>query len=697
MGTRKPEDIRTLAVVSHGGAGKTSLTEAMLFDTGAISRMGKVEDKNTVSDFDAEEQKRQISISTAVATLSHKGKTLFVLDTPGFADFQGEQVCALRVADVALLVVSGVHGVEVQTQRGWDQAENLKIPALFFVSKMDREHADYAKAVQEIQESLSDRALPLFLPLGQEASFKGVVDVLSSKAYQYKADGSKAFQETSVPEDLQEAVQKARDTLVERIVEADDELMMRYLDGEELSLEELTGALRKALRDRLVFPVLPGSSTLNVGVMQLLDVAADILPSPLEMAPRTAQKADGTEVSVAPNPQAPFSALCFKVMVDPYVGKLSFLRVFSGKLASDQTIFNVTRGEEERISSFRLMKGKDGEETKEICVGDILTIPKLDSTHVGDTLSVKGQDLRFPPIAFPKPVYSVAVTPKSRADEDKLGNAMHKVLEEDRTLGFLKNPETGDSVFSGMGDLHLDIMLSRIKERYKVELDTHTPKVPYRETIKKTAKAQGKYKKQTGGRGQYGDVWFELAPAEKSSGVTFVDRVVGGVVPKNFIPAAEKGLREAASKGVLAGFQAVDFTCAIFDGSYHDVDSSEMAFKIAASMAFKKAFVDAAPVLQEPIMNVEVTVPEECLGDVMGDFNSRRGRIMGIDSNGKLQIVKAQCPLSEMFRYAIILRSMTSGRGNFTMDFSHYEEVPADTAKKVIAAAAAERKAEEEE
>lgn len=697
MGTRKPEDIRTLAVVSHGGAGKTSLTEAMLFDTGAISRMGKVEDKNTVSDFDAEEHKRQISISTAVTTLSHKGRTLYVLDTPGFADFQGEQVCALRVADSALLVVSGVHGVEVQTQRAWDQAEDLKIPALFFVSKMDREHADFEKTLSEIQESLSDRALPLFLPMGQEASFKGLVDVLSGKAYQYKADGSKAFEEVPVPSDLQDQAQKVRDTLVERIVEADDDLMMRYLDGEELTQEELAGALRKAVLGRLVFPVLPGSTTLNVGVCQLLDVVAEVLPSPLEMAPRAALKGEGAETTVAPDPQAPFYALCFKVMVDPYVGKLSFLRVFSGKLTSDQNILNVTRGEEERISSFRLMKGKDGEEVKDICVGDILTIPKLDSTQVGDTLSVKGQELRFPPIAFPKPVYSVAVTPKSRADEDKLGNAMHKVLEEDRTLGFLKNPETGDSVFSGMGDLHLDIVLSRIKERYKVELDTHTPKVPYRETIKKTAKAQGKYKKQTGGRGQYGDVWFELAPAEKSSGVTFLDRVVGGVVPKNFIPAAEKGLREAAAKGVLAGYPAVDFSCAIFDGSYHDVDSSEMAFKIAASMAFKKAFTEAAPVLQEPIMNVEVTVPEECLGDVMGDFNSRRGRIAGIDSNGKLQVVKAQCPLSELFRYAIILRSMTSGRGNFTMEFSHYEEVPAETAKKVIAAAAAERKTEEEE
>jgi elongation factor G len=402
------------------------------------------------------------------------------------------------------------------------------------------------------------------------------------------------------------------------------------------------------------------------------------------------------EIEIAPDINAPFMSLCFKVMVDPYVGKLSFVRVFSGKLTNDQTIFNVNRNEEERISSFRSLRGKEGTEVKEIVTGDIVAIPKLDSAAVGDTLSVKGQSAVFSSIEFPKPVYSVAVTPKSRADEDKLGNAVRKILDEDKTLDFIKHPETNDSVLSGMGDMHLDIALSRIKDRYKVDLDTATPRVPYRETIKKTAKAQGKYKKQTGGRGQYGDVHFELSPREKGSGVTFEDKVVGGVVPKNFIPAAEKGLREAAAKGVLAGYQAVDFNCAIFDGSYHDVDSSEMAFKIAASMAFKKAFVDAAPILMEPIMNVAVTVPEDYVGDVMGDFNSRRGRIMGIDPDGKMQIVKAQCPQAEMFRYAIILRSMTSGRGSFTMEFSHYEEVPAEIAKKIIEAAERERKEEED-
>ncbi|MCX7827824.1 MAG: elongation factor G [Thermanaerothrix sp.] len=696
MGTRKPEDIRTVALLSHGGAGKTSLAEAVLFDAGLITRMGKVEDKNTVSDFDAEEHKRQISIGTSLLTVPYKGKTLYVLDTPGFSDFQGEQICALKVVDSAVIVVSGVHGVEVQTQRCWEGAEAEGIPVVFYVSKMDREHADYDKVVGELRESFSDRVAPLFVPIGQEASFKGVVDVLSLKAYTYKGDGSKSFEVGDVPGDLKDKVSGLRDSLVERIVEADDELMMRYLDGDEISYEELVPALRKAVRERMVFPVIPGSSVVNVGVVQFLDMVADVLPSPVEMAPRKMLKPDGSEALLTPNPDGPFYALCFKVMVDPYVGKLSFIRVFSGKNTADHGVFNVNRGEEDRVSAFRLMRGKEGEDVKEVVTGDIVAIPKLEKAQVGDTLSLKGQDMKFPPISFPKPVYSVAVTPKSRADEDKLGNAIHKMLDEDRTLSFTKNPETGDSVLSGMGDLHIDIVLSKIKDRYKVELDTKTPKVPYREAIKKSAKAQGKYKKQTGGRGQYGDVWFELTPGERGSGIVFQDRIVGGVVPKNFIPAAEKGLREAAAKGVLAGYPAVDFVCALYDGSYHDVDSSEMAFKIAASMAFKKAFMDASPVLLEPIMNVEVTVPEECLGDVMGDFNGRRGRIMGIDSNGKLQVVKAQCPLAEMFRYAIILRSMTSGRGTFTMDFSHYEEVPSDIAKKVIAAAAAERKEEEE-
>ena len=601
----------------------------------------------------------------------------------------------MRVADGALVLVNATSGVEVQTQSVWDFAETFETPAIFFVSKLDRENTDFDNVVADIQENISDRAVPLYLPIGSQLEFKGVVNVLTGKSYMYKGDGSSEYTEGDVPADMADAVAAARETLVERAVEADDELMMRYLDGEELSTEELLGVLRKAVCARSIYPIIPGSGSANIAVPQLMDMIVEYMPSPKDMLHRAALKGEEV-VNIPPDENGPFLAFVFKVMVDPYVGKLSFVKVFSGHLTSDQTIYNVTEDQEERISSFRFMKGKESTEGKEIVLGDIVAIPKLESTIAGDTLGVKGEVLQFRPIKFPKPVYSVAVFPKSRADEDKLGNAITKMLKEDRTLSFVKNPETNDAVLSGMGDMHLDIMLSKIKERYKVDLDTRTPKVPYRETIKKKASAQGKHKKQSGGRGQYGDVWFELAPLDKNAGIEFIDRVVGGVVPKNYIPAAEKGLREAAARGFLAGYPATDFSCAIFDGSYHDVDSSEMAFKIAASIAFKKCMEQANPILMEPVMNVEVTVPEECLGDVMGDFNSRRGRIMGIDSEGKLQIVKAQCPLSEMFRYAIILRSMTSGRGSFSMEYSHYEEVPGDIAKKVIEQAAQERKEEEE-
>jgi len=693
MAGRLPENTRTVALTGHGGAGKTSLVEAMAFNAGVTTRLGKVEDGNTLSDFGAEEKKRQISINTTVLTMDHAGKRFYVLDCPGYADFIGDLRSAMRVSDGTIIVVSGVDGVEVQTEKAWDFAEEMGLAAAFFVNKLDRDNSDFSRTLDDIRRYLSDKAVPLFIPIGKEASLKGVIDVLNQKAYMYEADGSKEFKEEDIPQDLAQEASDVREELLERIVEADDELMMRYLDGEELGLDELLPALKKAIRERKLFPVLPGASTLNVGVSQLLDSIALLFPSPVEMPPRKALKGE-EEIELSPNINGPFAALCFKIMVDPYVGKLSFLRVFSGKLTSDRPIYNVNKGEEERISAFKMMKGKDGEDEKEIIVGDIVAIPKLHSTVVGDTLAEKGTDIIFPSIKFPKPVYSVAVLPKSRNDEDKLANALSKLLEEDPTLHFEKNVETHDSVISGMGDLHIDIMLSRIKERYGVELETQTPKVPYRETIKKSSKAQGKYKKQSGGRGQYGDVHIEFQPLPRGTGFEFEDKIVGGAVPKSYIPAVEKGLREAMQKGVLAGYPTVDVKAILFFGSYHEVDSSEMAFKIAASMAFKKGIKEASPVLLEPIMNVEVVVPEEYLGDVMGDFNSRRGKIMGIDSRGRLQVVKAQVPLAEMFRYAIILRSMTSGRGNFTMEFSHYEEVPHDIAKKIIAQAQVE---EEEE
>jgi elongation factor G len=552
---------------------------------------------------------------------------------------------------------------------------------------MDRENADFDKVVQSLTEQFSDAALPVFIPIGREADFKGVVDVLKGKAYVYAPDGSGKFSEESVPPDLSAAAAAARDALIEHAVEADDALMERYLEEETLSDDEISLAIGKAIAARKVMPIFPGSSSNNVGIHQILDFIVDYFPAPGDLPPRKAIKGEGT-VEVPADSNAPFSALCYKVMVDPYVGKLSFIRIMSGNLSSEgSSIFNVSRGEEERISSFKLMTGKDGKDVKEVIAGDILAIPKLQSTKVSDTLAQKGGAAHlFPPLEFPKPVYSVAIVAKSRADEDKLGNAIARTLEEDPCLTFEKNVETNDSVLSGMGDMHIGIVLAKMKERYNVDVDTRTPQVPYRETIRKTSEAQGKHKKQTGGHGQYGDVSIRYIPLQRGEGFVFEDKVVGGAVPKNFIPAVEKGLREYMARGPLAGFPVVDFRAELFFGSYHDVDSSEMAFKLATRLSFKKGILDANPVLLEPIMDVDVIVPEQYLGDVMGDFNSRRGRISGTDGHGSLQIVKAQVPLAEMFRYAIILRSMTSGQGNFSMAYSHYEEVPGDISKKVIAA-----------
>lgn len=689
MAARRPEDTRSFALAGHGGSGKTSLAEAMLFDNGQITRMGSTQAGNTVSDFQSEEQKRQISISTSLMTMERGGKTFFMLDTPGYADFTGEMSAAIRVADMTVIVASSVSGVEVQTSRAWEYALHHRTPAAFYISKMDRENADFDKVLSDIRGQFSPNALPVMLPIGAADKLEGVVDVLKGKAYKYKLDGSGKFTEENLPDNMTSAAASAREALLEAAVEMDDALMEKYLDEGESSVSDadLRRTLRAAIVARRVFPVMTGSAAANVGVHQMLDFIADYFPSPLDVGAVAALNGEDS-VEVAPDSEGPFSALCFKVMVDPYVGKLSFIRVYSGTLSSDgNNIYNVKKGEDERISSFKLMNGKDGRDVKEITVGDVVAIPKLQSTKVGHTLATKGgSQFQYEKIEYPDPVYSVAVLAKTRADEDKLGAAIARTLDEDRGLTFEKNPETRDNVLSGMGDMHIDIVLSRMKERYGVELETRTPQVPYRETIRKTSEAQGKHKKQTGGHGQYGDVYIRYSPLERGSGFEFVDSIVGGAVPRNYIPAVEKGLREYMASGPLAGFPVVDFRAELYYGSYHDVDSSEMAFKLATRLSFRKGIMDANPVLLEPIMNVEVTVPDQFMGDVMGDFNGRRGRIMGTEGRGKLQIVKAQVPMAEMFRYAIVLRSMTSGEGSFSMQQSHYEEVPADIAKKVIAA-----------
>ncbi|MCI7403815.1 elongation factor G [Pyramidobacter sp.] len=679
----KTEDIRSIAIVAHGSAGKTSLAEALLFDAGVTTRRGSVENGNTVSDYTAEEQKRQISISTSLLNYDYKGKKVFVLDVPGYADFIGDLRSSLRVAGSAVMLVSAVDGVEVQTEKAWEFAREFETSTIFFVNKMDRENADYNGVYEQIRANLSKGAYRFMLPIGSEASFKGVVDVLKDIAYVYNDDSGK-FEEQGIPEEMISDAHRARGYLVEAIVEEDEEMMMRYLDGEDIPIDELLPVLQRCIYKCKIFPVMPGSALKNIGVRQLMDLIVDYLPSPLEMRERPAVKGGEKEITIKPDDDATFSGLCFKVLVDPYVGKLSYVRVNSGKLTTDEPIFNVSTGQEERVSTFKIMQGKESVDVKEVTTGMIVAIPKLQSTRAGDTMGKAGSTVLYPAIKFPRPVYSVAVDPESRADEDKLGTAVRRITEEDPTVSFEKNAETNDNILSGMGNLHLDIVLAKLKDRFGVNLKTRVPQVAYRETIRKSAKAQGKHKKQTGGHGQYGDVYIEFSPLERGEGFVFEDRITGGTVPRQYIPAVEKGLRECLNKGVLAAFPTVDFKASLYFGSYHDVDSSEMAFKTAAHLAFKKGMAEASPILLEPIMDVKVIVPDQYLGEIMGDFNTRRGRIMGVDTLGHLQVVNAQVPQAEMFQYAINLRSMTSGRGTYEMAFSHYDPVPEEITKKIV-------------
>ncbi|WP_302295373.1 elongation factor G [Pyramidobacter piscolens] len=679
----KTEDIRSIAIVAHGSAGKTSLAEALLFDAGVTTRRGSVENGNTVSDYTAEEQKRQISISTSLLNYDYKGKKVFVLDVPGYADFIGDLRSSLRVAGSAVMLVSAVDGVEVQTEKAWEFAREFETSTIFFINKMDRENADYNGVYEQIRANLTKSAYRFMLPIGSEDSFKGVVDVLKDIAYVYSDDSGK-FEEQGIPEDMISDAHRARGYLVEAIVEEDEEMMMRYLDGEDIPIDELLPVLQRCIYKCKIFPVMPGSALKNIGVRQLMDLIVDYLPSPLEMRERPAVKGEEKEITIKPDDNATFSGLCFKVLVDPYVGKLSYVRVNSGKLTTDEPIFNVSTGQEERVSTFKIMQGKDSVDVKEVTTGMIVAIPKLQSTRAGDTLGKAGSTVLYPAIKFPRPVYSVAVDPESRADEDKLGTAVRRITEEDPTVSFEKNAETNDNILSGMGNLHLDIVLAKLKDRFGVNLKTRVPQVAYRETIRKSAKAQGKHKKQTGGHGQYGDVYIEFSPLERGEGFVFEDKITGGTVPRQYIPAVEKGLRECLNKGVLAAFPTVDFKASLYFGSYHDVDSSEMAFKTAAHLAFKKGMAEASPILLEPVMDVKVIVPDQYLGEIMGDFNTRRGRIMGVDTLGHLQVVNAQVPQAEMFQYAINLRSMTSGRGTYEMNFSHYDPVPDEITKKIV-------------
>lgn len=673
--------IRNVAVVGHGGCGKTSLVEVMLFSAKATTRLGQVDKGTTVTDFEPEEVKRNISISAALAPCEWKNCKINLIDTPGYADFIGEVTGALRAVDSILMVVDAAAGVEVQTEKIWSYAKEQNLPGLIFVNRMERENASFAQALSSIKESLTKDATPLTLPISEQANFKGVVDLIKMKAL-VGAGGQ--VKEEEIPEEMKAETEKYREKLVELIVEADDKLLEKYLEGEEISSDDLSRTLRVSVGGGHFIPVICGSATHNIAVSILLDTIVNVLPSPAERAdikgenPKTKE-----EVARENSTKAPLSALVFKTISDPYVGKLNFVRVFSGTLKADSPVYNASKGKRERVGHILSVRGKTQEDTKEVVAGDLAAIPKLEETFTSDTLCEEESPIVFSPIRFPEPVYSMAIEPKTKGDEERLSTSLSKLADEDPTFTIRREHETHETLISGLGDLHLEIMTNRLKRKFGVEATLTPPKVPYRETVQTTAKSQGKYKKQTGGRGQYGDVWLEIEPLERGAGFEFVDKIFGGAIPKNYIPAVEKGVKEAMEEGVVAGYPFVDVKVTVYDGSFHPVDSSDMAFKIAGSLAMKKCAQEAKPILLEPIMNVEVVVPEEFTGDIVGDLNSKRGRILGMEPRDKSQVVKAQVPLAEMGRYATELRSITRGQGSYRMEFFTYEQVPPNITEKI--------------
>ena len=682
MKSYKAEAIRNVALVGHGGCGKTSLAEALLFSTDGIDRLGRVDEGTTTSDYDPDEIKRKISINATVAPCEWQGAKINFIDTPGYADFVGDVKSALKVVESALLVACAVSGIEVGTETAWEFAQDFNVPRAFFINKMDRENADFYAVAEALRARFGTKVVPVQLPIGSQDSFNGVVDLISMKA----EIGAGKPTEGEIPADMSEAVAKYREALIEAAAEVDDELITKYLEGEELTNEEIARGLAMGFRAGKVIPVFVGSALKNIGMTGLLDKIVGTFPSPAEIeAVKGLHPQTKAEETRKPLDTEPFSALVFKTLADPYVGKLTYFRVYSGVLKSDSHPFNSTEGSDERVGQVYFLKGKNQEATAEVHAGDIGAVAKLTETGTGDTLCDKARPIRYGAIEFPSPVYSVAITAKTKADEDKLGPSLARLADEDPTFQFRREPETGETLVSGLGESHVEITVDRLKRKFGVEVAVDTPKTPYRETITMTASAQGKHKKQTGGRGQYGDAWVEIQPLERGAGFEFKDAIVGGSIPRQYIPAVEKGVREAMERGILAGYPVVDMRAKVYDGSFHNVDSSEMAFKMAGILAFQNAAEKANPVLLEPIVSLEVIVPDEYMGDIIGDLNTKRGRILGMEplSNGK-QRIRALVPQGEMLRYAIDLRSIARGRGSFTTEPSHYEPVPAHAAQQII-------------
>jgi elongation factor G len=688
--SEKVEGIRNIALVAHGGAGKTSLAEAMLFDAGVLNRMGRIEEGNTALDYEPEEIKRTSSISAGFHQVNWKKHPITLVDTPGDQNFFSDTKTCLQAADAAVVVIDAVDGVKVQTEMAWEFLDDFKLPRMIFINKLDRERADFTRTFEDVKSLFQPKPIVLQLPMGVETGFKGIVDLITLKAYVYGEDGK--GKATDIPAEMKESIDAEREALIENIAEADDALVERYLEGETLSEDDLRGALRKGVLARTFTPVLCGSATRNIGIDLLLDAVVAALPSPVDGGPRVGKDpAGGTEIERRPDPDAPFSALVVKTITDPYAGRLTVFRIFSGTIGGDGTFYNSKKEARERYNQLLVILGKEQKPASGGGPGSIVAVAKLKETATGDTLCDEANKILFeatPPLPT---LISYALAPKSKGDEDKVFTSLSKLLEEDPSLRIERLAETKEIILHGLGQIHIETTVERLKRKFGVEVQLNIPKVPYRETIKKKVRVQGRHKKQTGGHGQFGDCWVQFEPQPRGKGFEYVDAIVGGAIPRQYIPAVEKGIVESAQRGVLAGFPCVDFKATVDDGSYHAVDSSEMAFKIAGSLAFRKAAEQADPVLLEPVMKVTVIAPDEFMGDIMGDLNSRRGRVLGMENAGKNQIINAYVPMAEFQTYAPDLRSMTGGRGIYRMEFSHYDEVPAHISQKIIEAAAKAR------
>jgi len=690
MGKYDTAKIRNLGIIAHGGAGKTSLSEAILYNAGMIDRLGRVDDGTSTMDYEPEEIKRKISISSALDHCEWDGHSIHLVDTPGYGDFIADTRACMRALDCGVVILSAISGVKVQTEEVWGWANEFEIPRIAFVNKMDRERANFFRAIDDMEKNLKARGVAIQFPIGAEESFEGVVDLVKMKAYRYARDNSGSFSEMEIPADCLDEAQRLREQMVETVAEAYDALTEKYLESGDLTEEEIIDGLRVGTMRNTFTAVLCGSATANIGVKQLLDAICAYLPSPLDRTKAVGvnPKSEALEER-GPTEDEPFSALVFKTTSDPYTGKISIFRVYSGVLNSDSMVFNSSKGVEERIGQIYELEGKKQKAIKQAVAGDIVAVAKLKETVTGDTLCDSAKPVVYEPAPLLKPVISYAIEPKTKNDEDKIHAALHKMIEEEPTLESHRDPQTKEFIISGMGQVHLDVIVEKMKRKFNVDVLLKTPKVPYLETIRAGAKVQGKYKKQSGGRGQYGDCWIEMSPMPRGEGYLFEDKIVGGVIPRQYIPAVDKGVQEASVDGFLAGYPVVDFKVTLYDGSFHTVDSSEMAFKIAGSMAFKKAMEMCKPVLLEPIMNVKITVPDENMGDVIGDINSRRGRVVGVEPKANSQIIRTVVPMSEVLAYSNDLRSMTSDRGLFSMEFSHYEEVPSHLMQKIITEVAA--------